>query len=98
MIDNAARRCAMAILVLTSAGVTSAPGFAQAPKIRDPPQAKNMRFVGFNDLQARSAYQPTIYKQGDRYIAYIGHHGGTQSSPKPMNPYPRSHSRGEGPQ
>ena len=54
-----------------------APACAQAPKLGDPPEAKNMRLVGYNDLQARSAYQPTIHKQGDRYIAYIGHHGGT---------------------
>ena len=45
-----------------------------------------MRLVGMNDLQARSAYQPTIHKQGDRYIAYIGHHGGTPEVPKPLNP------------
>ena len=45
-----------------------------------------MRLVGYNDLQARSAYQPTIHKQGDRYIAYIGHHGGTPDVPKPVNP------------
>ena len=44
-----------------------------------------MRLVGMNDLQARSAYQPTIHKQGDRYIAYIGHHGGTPDVPKPVN-------------
>jgi len=36
-----------------------------------------MELVGFNDLQARSAYQPTIHLQGQRWIAYIGHHGGT---------------------
>ena len=36
-----------------------------------------MDLVGYNDLQARSAYQPTIHHQGDRWIAYIGHHGGT---------------------
>ena len=60
--------------------------FAQAPKIGDPPEARNMRLVGYNDLQARSAYQPIIHKQGDRYIAYIGHHGGTQAVPKPVNP------------
>jgi hypothetical protein len=58
---------------------------AQAPKLGDPPEARNMRLVGFNDLQARSAYQPIIHKQGDRYIAYIGHHGGTESVPKPLN-------------
>ncbi len=62
------------------------PAAAQAPRIGDPPEAKNMRLVGYNDLQARSAYQPIIHKQGERYIAYIGHHGGTQAVPKPVNP------------
>ena len=38
-------------------------------------EALNMRLVGYSDLQARSAYQPTIQKQGARWIAYIGHHG-----------------------
>ena len=41
----------------------------------------NMNSIGYNDLQARSAYQPTIEKQGDRYIAYIGHHGGVTMNP-----------------
>jgi len=59
--------------------------FAQSPMIGDPPEANNMRLVGYNDLQARSAYQPTIHHQGDRYIAYIGHHGGTRDVPKPLN-------------
>ena len=63
-----------------------APVAAQSPKIGDPPEAHNMRLVGMNDLQARSAYQPTIHKQGNRYIAYIGHHGGTPDVPKPSNP------------
>src|SRR3954447_6690783 len=62
------------------------PAAAQSPKVGDPPEAKDMRLVGMNDLQARSAYQPTIHKQGDRTIAYIGHHGGTPEAPKPMNP------------
>ena len=63
----------------------AAPALAQSPKVGDPPEASNMRLVGMNDLQARSAYQPTIHRQGDRYIAYIGHHGGTPDVPKPMN-------------
>src|SRR5436190_689154 len=62
------------------------PAAAQSPKVGDPPEASNMRLVGMNDLQARSAYQPTIHKQGDRFIAYIGHHGGTPEVPKPLNP------------
>ena len=37
--------------------------------------AANMQLVGFNDLQARSSYQPTIVQQGNRWIAYVGTHG-----------------------
>ena len=47
-----------------------------------------MRLVGYNDLQARTAYQPTISKQGGRYIAYVGHHGGSKDSPAPLNRSP----------
>src|SRR3979411_1896935 len=50
------------------------------------PEASNMKLVGSSDLQARSAYQPTIHHQGDRWIAYIGHHGGTDEIPAPINP------------
>ena len=59
---------------------------AQQQVIGAPPEAFNMRLVGSNDLQARSAYQPTIHHQGDRWIAYIGHHGGTDAVPAPLNP------------
>ncbi len=51
--------------------VVSCPGSANAQeqKIGAPPEAVNMRLVGYNDLQGRSAYQPTIHHQGNRYIA-----------------------------
>src|SRR6267154_4871083 len=39
-------------------------------------ESRNMKLVGFNDLQARSAYQPIVHEQGGRSIAYVGHHGG----------------------
>jgi len=65
--------------------LVAAPASAQQQKVGAPPEARNMRLVGTNDLQERSAYQPTIHKQGDRYIAYIGHHGGTDDVPKPVN-------------
>jgi hypothetical protein len=45
------------------------------------PRASNMALAGWNDLQARSAYQPTIQKQGSRWIAYVGHHGGDAMNP-----------------
>src|SRR4029079_11552191 len=41
--------------------------------------------VGYNDLQGRSAYQPTIVHQGSRYITYVGHHGGSKENPEPLN-------------
>ena len=40
-----------------------------------------MALVGHDDLQARSAYQPTIHRQANRWIAYIGHHGGVKRNP-----------------
>jgi hypothetical protein len=43
--------------------------------------SNNMQLVGFNDLQGRSAYQPEIKKQGNRWIAYVGHHGGNAVNP-----------------
>src|SRR5271154_5125653 len=72
-----------AIAQMAQSNIVTVPG---APKSGDPPEASNMRLVGYNDLQHRSAYQPTIHHQGDRYIAYIGHHGGTPDVPKPLNP------------
>src|ERR1700676_517773 len=41
-------------------------------------EKSNMELIGSNDLQGRSAYQPAIHKQGERWIAYIGHNAGTQ--------------------
>ena len=77
---RAATRVAAAALM-----VLAPPALAQSPKIGDPPEAKNMRLVGYSDLHARSAYQPTIHHQGGRYIAYVGHHGGTPDVPQPIN-------------
>jgi hypothetical protein len=67
------------------AGLAVAQTRKEAPKIGDPPEALNIRLVGANDLQGRTAYQPTIFKQGGRYIAYIGHHGGAGELAKPIN-------------
>jgi hypothetical protein len=79
-------RCVLACgaTALALAGVATLT-MAQAPKVGDPPEVTNMRLVGYSDLQARSAYQPTIHKQGNRYIAYVGHHGHTAEVPKPFN-------------
>src|SRR6476660_2760313 len=74
------------LVILAVVSVACANGAAaQQQKIGAPPESQNMKLVGYSDLQARSAYQPTIHHQGDRYIAYIGHHGGTDDVPKPVN-------------
>jgi len=44
-------------------------------------ESHDMRLVGYERLQGRSAYQPTIHRQGDRWIAYIGHHGDRKPNP-----------------
>src|SRR5437667_480629 len=75
------------LVILAAFSIACANGAASEPqKIGAPPEASNMKLVGTNDLQARSAYQPTIHQQGGRWIAYIGHHGGTKEIPKPRNP------------
>src|SRR5690349_9170421 len=66
------RCCALAV-VLVSLSIVAA-GQQKAEK-------SNMDLVGYNDLQARTAYQPTIHKQGNRWIAYVGHHGDNLPNP-----------------
>jgi len=52
--------------------------FAQTPaKV----EKRDMELMGSHDLQGRSAYQPLIHRQGDRWIAYVGHHGGLSRNP-----------------
>jgi hypothetical protein len=53
-------------------------GFSAEAAAQQAAEKSNMELVGSNDLQGRSAYQPVVHKQGERWIAYIGHHAGTQ--------------------
>ena len=55
---------------------------AQQPAVDE---ASNMELIGRHDLQARSAYQPVVKEQNGRWILYVGHHGGTEKTPKPLN-------------
>src|SRR6516165_4328629 len=71
-VRNLSRSCMAAAILVSMCVVAS--GQQKAEK-------NNMDLVGYNDLQARSSYQPTIHKQGNRWIAYIGHHGGKQPNP-----------------
>lgn len=64
---------------------------AHAQSAKPAAEARNMRLVGYSDLQGRSAYQPTIHQQAGRWIAYIGHHGGIDADPQPLNPLTGQH-------
>jgi len=55
-------------------------GYALAQEGREA-ESRNMRLMGMSDLQGRSAFQPVIVKQGERWIAYVGHHGGSAMNP-----------------
>ena len=77
------RRFKLAAVLCMSFVADAGSAHAQSQVIGAPPEASNMKLVGTSDLQARSAYQPTIHHQGDRWIAYIGHHGGTDDIPAP---------------
>ena len=41
----------------------------------------DLRLVGQNDLQARSAYQPIVHAYGERRILFVGHHAGEALNP-----------------
>ena len=56
-------------------------GFGAAPSAQNKAEQRDMALVGHDELQARSVYQPTIHRQGTRWIAYVGHHGGLQPNP-----------------
>lgn len=69
----------LAVACATPAPLTSPP--PSAARGETGAERWNMRLVGHDGLQARSAYQPLIHRQGDRWIAYVGHHGGEAASP-----------------
>jgi hypothetical protein len=72
------RHLSASALILGLAAIFSAPATSQE---NGKAEARNMRLVGYSDLQARTAYQPVIHKQGSRWIAYVGHHGDKKLNP-----------------
>ena len=75
------RRFSLIVLGLSSVALAAAPASPQAPARGHGAEGKDMELVGHHDLQGRSAYQPTIHQQRGRFIAYVGHHGGTARNP-----------------
>jgi len=80
---------ALAAAVLALLGITAGYG-QETPPVDRPPQyqghgakSENMKLLGHDDLQGRSAYQPVIFLNPirGRWIAYVGHHAGEALNP-----------------
>ena len=67
-------RCASVAIALAMLAVGTGRADARDENDGRDNESKNMRLVGFTDLQARSTYQPTLHKQGGKYFIYAGHH------------------------
>ncbi len=80
--DRYVKKFGMVCTRLALSGLLAAETLTPPTAAQRTPRASNMDLVGYNDLQSRSAYQPVIQKQGDRWIAYIGHHGGEAMNPQ----------------
>jgi len=70
-------RCASVAIAMAVLVVGAGRADARDDEERDT-ESKNMKLVGFSDLQHRSTYQPTLHKQTvngkPRYVIYTGHH------------------------
>jgi hypothetical protein len=73
-------RLCLASIVVALAACATVPGPSGTT-----PEARDMALVGLHDLQGRSAYQPLVREQNGRWILYVGHHGGTEKAPRPVN-------------
>ena len=72
-------KCGFAACLI--AATVAAPAIAAPAAGESRVESSNMKLAGYSDLQARTAYQPVIQRQGDRWIAYIGHHGDNKLNP-----------------
>lgn len=77
------RTLALAAFVLGAAAgcENAAPPAPAAAAPADRVADLDVRLVGRNDLQARSAYQPIVHAYGQRRILFVGHHAGEALNP-----------------
>src|SRR3989442_8785284 len=79
----ASLRCRLSLILLglVLVPLATGPASSQTPARGHGAEAHDMELVGHDDLQGRSAYQPTIHQQRGRFVAYVGHHGGRAPNP-----------------
>jgi hypothetical protein len=80
---DSAKTALAALVLAAAAGCESAvpPSPAAGAPADDGVSNLNLRLVGTNDLQARSAYQPIVHAYGERRILFVGHHAGQALNP-----------------
>ena len=66
---------------LVAAAAVACWGLSASAQALPTAESHNMRLLGHDPLQARSAYHGVIQQQGNRWIAYIGHHNGEAFNP-----------------
>src|SRR5438094_8166204 len=75
------RGTSLAVLGLVLVSLAAGPASSQAPARGHGAEAHDMELVAHDEMQGRSAYQPTIHQQRARFIAYVGHPGGRARTP-----------------
>lgn len=75
------RRPLLILVGFTLISLVAGSASSQTPVRGHGAEAHGMELVGHDDLQGRSAYQPTIHQQRGRWVAYVGHHGGRARNP-----------------
>src|SRR5256712_5591703 len=75
------QRLPLFLLGFVLLSLAAGPASSQAPARGHGAEGHDMELVGHDDLQGRSAYQPTIHQQRGRFVAYVGHHGGRPPNP-----------------
>ena len=73
--------CAMAAACEREPAPPAVSAASTAQAAEAPLAAHDLRLVGQNDLQARSAYQPIVHAYGERRILFVGHHAGEGLNP-----------------
>src|SRR2546430_5502572 len=77
------RGASLAVLGLVLVSLAAGPASSQAPARGHGAEARDMELVGHDQLQGRSAYQPTIHQQPGRSLAYVAHHRAWPPPPPP---------------
>jgi hypothetical protein len=69
-------------LLLGACGWREPAGQGGAAPAPDAPYAAiDLKLVGYDALQGRSAYQPVVHAYGERRILFVGHHAGEARNP-----------------